>query len=127
MDYWTKKRTAPIKVWTLLGWLEYYKGEKGLSDADHRRAKELYIAGNTEKAAAAAFDDSDSAFLEWFNDKGETQFTKVERVEVEERIEAVEKERAELVDDTIRLYTEKSSGKIVHWTMKTDSRFRYLP
>lgn len=126
-NYWMEKRTATVKLWTVFGWLQYYKGETGLQDTEHRRVKELYDAGATRKAQSATFDSSDEAFLDWFHSLGAVEFTKVQRIETESRIDATLLERERPVTDTIRVYIDKETGKAVHWTNQEKLRFSYLP
>lgn len=125
--YWSTRRKTNVKLWSLFGWVEYFKGEKGPGDQTFRRVKELYNLGATTKAKEKAFDGSDKAFVEWFQAKGLTNFTKVERMTVEDAIEASSHELQTSPTDTILVYQD-AQGKVLHWTYKyKHNSVAYLP
>lgn len=125
--YWSTRRKSNVKFWSLFGWVEYYQGAKGPDDQTFRRVKELYNLGATTKAKEKAFDGSDKAFVEWFQSKGLTDFVKVERITVEDAIEASGHELQTSPTDTILVYQD-AEGKVLHWTYKyKHNSIAYLP
>ena len=125
--FWSQKRKSAVKLWSIFGWVEYHTNDKGPTDAMFRRVKELYRLGGTSEAKDKAFDGSDEAFVKWYQDKGLTQFTKVERIVVEDAIEASSHELQTTPTDTILVY-QAADGKLLHWTYKyKHNSIAYLP
>ena len=125
--YWSTRRKTNVKLWSLFGWVEYYQGAKGPDDQTFRRVKELYNLGATTRAKEKAFDGSDKAFIEWFQAKGLTDFVKVERITVEDAIDASSHELTTSPTDTILVYQD-AEGRVLHWTYKYKyNSIAYLP
>lgn len=96
------------------------------TEAKQTKVEKVYKLGCTQKAAAAVFDrNDDQSWLDWFASKGHTQFTKVERIEME-RFTAWKHETDEGKEDTLYIYNEGTS--LVHWTYKeSQCGVSYLP
>lgn len=90
------------------------------------KTQKMYQEAQGKKAEAAGFDrNDDQSWLDWFASKGHTQFTKVERIEME-RFAAWKHETDEGAEDTLYIYNEGTT--LVHWTYKeSQCGVSYLP
>ena len=121
--FWRDKAAKPVKPHGVFGW-----GTP--DDKKFRNCQNLYLAANSGAAKAAMWDvNSDQDWLDWYASKGLSQFTKVERLKAEDRIQAY----THNIDnppapDTIRVY-QREDGYPEFWTQDTDSRIvrRQLP
>jgi len=86
--------------------------------------EKLLNLSTSRKAKAVTWDhDSDKCWIDWFHSKKATEYTKVERFRVEDRLEAfhhnVDNPAA---PDTIRVY-QTHSGRPCLWTRDNEARF----
>ena len=94
------------------------------SEDKQTKVEKVYKLGCTKKAANAVFDvNDDQCWLDWFHSKKATEYTKVERFTVEDRLEAfhhnVDNPAA---PDTIRVYMT-NHGNPCLWTRDNEARF----
>ena len=96
------------------------------TEAKQGKVEKVYKLGCSQKAAAAVFDrNDDQSWLDWFASKDHTQFTRVERIEME-RLAAWKHETDEGKEDTLYIYNEGTT--LVHWTYKeSQCGVSYLP
>lgn len=92
----------------------------------------LYKLGNSKAGQSASFNSADDrSWVEWFSAKGSPEYTRVERIDTEDRFSALDdyierKQSDRLTGDTILIYSNQS-GQPVYWTNQNLPSFRYLP
>lgn len=80
--------------------------------------EKLYKLSSSDKGRAAVWSaSSDDDWLTWFQSKGLTTFSKVERYTVADRFEGWDHEVANPSKNIIRVYCD-TEGEVVHWTYK---------
>jgi hypothetical protein len=111
---------------------EWIFGSGDPTEKKFSNVETLYKLGNSKAGHSAAFNASDDrSWVDWFSSKGSPEYTKVKRLETEDRFSALDhyvelKEAGRLTEDTILIYSDQS-GRAVYWTGQNLPQFRYLP
>lgn len=120
--FWAKANARP----------EWIFGAGDPTEKKFSNTETLFKLGASKAGQSASFNPSDDrSWLEWFALKGSNEYTKVKRVQVADRFDALDneielKESGKLTGDTIRVYSDQE-GRIVYWTGQNLPQFRYLP
>ena len=111
---------------------EWIFGSGDPTEKKFSNTETLYKLGASKAGQSAAFNPSDDrSWVEWYALKGSPEYTKVKRVLVSDRFDALDneielKDSDKLTGDTIRVYSDQE-GRIVYWTGQNLPQFRYLP
>ncbi len=111
---------------------EWIFGSGDPTEKKFANVETLHKLGSSKAGQSAAFSAADDrSWVEWFAINGSSEYTKVERIDTEDRFSALDdyierKQSDRLTENTILIYSNQS-GQPVYWTNQNLPSFRYLP